>query len=166
MQVNKYLNSKKKAIISACLLGEICRYDGKSKQVNEVIEAFNEYEIIPFCPEAPLFGTPRQRINVVSVNGENRVITDETNEDVTQMLKDEIDAFIQKNPHADIIVLKSKSPSCGLGTTPILNEKKEVVIPQGDFLVPYSRYGNGIAADIFLKKYPHAKIVDELRFRS
>lgn len=151
----RYLSSKKKAIISACLLGEICRYDGKSKQVNEVIEAFTDYEIIPFCPEAPLFGTPRQRISVVVINGENRVITDETNEDVTQMLQDEIDAFIKQNPHADIIVLKSKSPSCGLGTTPILNEKKEVVA-----------CGNGIAADIFSKEYPHAKIADELEFSS
>ncbi|MFA6195874.1 MAG: DUF523 domain-containing protein [Sulfurimonas sp.] len=148
------MNSKKKVIISACLLGEICRYDGKSKQINEVIEAFTDYEIIPFCPEAPLFGTPRQRISVVAVNGENRVITDETREDVTQMLEEEIETFIQKNPHADIIVLKSKSPSCGLGTTPILNEQKE------------PEFGNGIAADIFLKKYPHAKIVDELNFKN
>ena len=155
MQVDEYLNSKKKAIISACLLGEICRYDGKSKQVNEVIESFTDYEIIPFCPEAPLFGTPRQRISVVVINGENRVITDETNEDVTQILEDEINTFIQKNPHADIIVLKSKSPSCGFGTTPILNENKEVVA-----------CGNGIAADIFSKKYPHAKIADELELSS
>ncbi|MCX6052695.1 MAG: DUF523 domain-containing protein [Campylobacterales bacterium] len=163
------MNSKKKAIISACLLGEICRYDGKSKQVNEVIEAFTEYEIIPFCPEAPLFGTPRQRISVVVINGKNRVITDETNEDVTQMLQDEIDAFIKQNPHADIIVLKSKSPSCGLGTTPILNEKKEVVAylkkcPESG--ERFSHFGNGIAADIFSKEYPHAKIVDELEFKN
>ena len=57
--------SCKKVIISACLLGEACRYDGKSKKVNKVIEAFKDYEIIPFCPELPIFGTPRERINVV-----------------------------------------------------------------------------------------------------
>lgn len=142
---------KKKVIISACLLGEYCRYDGKTKAVNEVIEAFKEYEITPFCPEAPLFGTPRERINVVEVNGQNRIVTDETNRDVTELLEDEINSFIELNPKTDAIVLKSKSPSCGLGTTPILNLKKEVL-----------RFGNGIAAEVFLKKYNSVKIIDEL----
>ena len=145
--------NKPQVIISACLLGEYCRYDGKTKQVNEVIEAFKGYEIIPFCPEAPLFGTPRERINVVQINGENRIITDETSEDVTQKLEHEIDLFINKFVDAKEIVLKSKSPSCGLGTTPILNEKKEIV-----------NLGNGLAAKILKDKFPHAKIVDELNF--
>jgi uncharacterized protein YbbK (DUF523 family) len=145
----------KKVILSACLLGENCRYDGKTKKINSVIEAFKDYEIIPFCPEAPLFGTPRERINVVQVNGENRIITDETNEDVTKKLQDEINSFVKQNPHAEVIVLKSKSPSCGLGTTPILNEKKEIMAK-----------GNGIATEIFLKQFSHAKISDETNFKS
>ena len=65
--------SKKKVIISACLLGHTCRYDGNTKQTTEVVDAFEGYEIIPFCPEAPLFGTPRERISVVDVNGKNRI---------------------------------------------------------------------------------------------
>ncbi len=141
----------KKAIISSCLLGEICRYDGKTKQVYEVIDAFSEYEIIPFCPEAPLFGTPRERISVIRINGENTIVTDETQEDVTKKLENEINRFIEKNPHADAIILKSKSPSCGLGTTPILNEQKELI-----------KYGDGIAAQILSNLFPHAKIVDEI----
>lgn len=141
---------KPKVIISACLLGEYCRYDGKTKRVDEVLKAFKDYEIIPFCPEAPLFGTPRQRINVIYKNGQNRIITDETNEDVTQKLLDEINSFIKQNPDAKTIVLKSKSSSCGLGTTPILNEKKEVV-----------KLGNGIAADLFIKWYKDPEINDE-----
>ena len=64
----------KKVIISACLLGEYCRYDGKTKEVNEVIKAFKDYDIIPFCPEAPVFGTPRQRISVVKIDGEKRIL--------------------------------------------------------------------------------------------
>ena len=56
----------KKAIVSACLLGEYCRYDGKTKKDNTVVQALKDYEIIPFCPEAPLFGTPRERINVMN----------------------------------------------------------------------------------------------------
>lgn len=140
----------KKAIVSACLLGEYCRYDGKTKKDNTVLQALKDYEIIPFCPEAPLFGTPRERINVMNVDGENRIITDTTNRDVTKLLEDEINSFIKSQPNADKIVLKSKSPSCGLGTTPILNAQKEI-----------THYGNGIAAEMFLKIYPDIKITKE-----
>jgi uncharacterized protein YbbK (DUF523 family) len=137
-------------IISACLLGHLCRYDGKTKKTTEIVDAFKDYEIIPFCPEAPLFGTPRERISVVKIGDENRIITDKTNKDVTKLLRDEINSFIAKNPDAKRIVLKSKSPSCGISTTPILNEKRHTVA-----------YGNGIAGDIFLKSYKNIDIEDE-----
>ncbi len=145
--------SRKKVIISACLLGETCRYDGKTKEVNEVLEAFSEYEVIPFCPEAPLFGTPRERISVVQVGEQQRIITDETQKDVTQKLVDEIEAFYNKYPDVDAIVLKSKSPSCGNGTTPILDEKKEKI-----------GFGDGIAAKILKRRYPNIPIRDELDY--
>ncbi|QFR50228.1 DUF523 domain-containing protein [Sulfurimonas lithotrophica] len=141
---------KKKVIISACLLGEYCRYDGKTKAVDAVINKFKDCEIIPFCPEAPLFGTPRERINVVLVDNKNRIITDETNIDVTQKLKEEIASFLEKYLDADEVILKSKSPSCGLGTTPILDKDKNIL-----------EYGNGLAADMFLKQFPKSFIKDE-----
>lgn len=142
--------SKKKAIVSACILGELCRYDGKTKELNSVMEALSDYEIIPFCPEAPLFGTPRERINVVEVDGKNRIITDETEIDVTLRLENEINAFVKLHPNADRIILKSKSPSCGIGNTPILNSNKKILY-----------YGSGIAAEIFQDSYKNIKISDE-----
>jgi len=54
-------------------LGEYCRYDGKTKKISEVVEAFEGWQIIPFCPEAPVFGTPRERIDVVQVADEQRI---------------------------------------------------------------------------------------------
>ena len=144
---------KTKAIVSACILGEYCRYDGKTKAISEVAQSLQEYEIIPFCPEAPIFGTPRERINVVHVNGKKRIITDETHKDVTKLLQEEIKAFIKLHPKVDRIVLKSKSPSCGYGTTPILNEQKEVIT-----------LGNGIAAELMQEHYKECKIESELNF--
>ena len=144
---------KKKVIISACLLGENCRYDAQTKKVNAVLEAFSDFEIIPFCPEAPLFGTPRQRISVIEIDGENRIITDETDEDVTKKLEDEINSFMDLNKDVDAIVLKSKSPSCGYKTTPILNEQKKQV-----------NLGDGIAAKMFKNNYPNLDIKDENSF--
>ena len=143
----------KKVIISACLLGANCRYDGKEKVVNGLKQKYKDYEIIPFCPEAPLFGTPRQRISVVEIDGKNRIITDETNEDVTKKLEDEINSFVEENLNIKEIVLKSKSPSCGLGTTPIMNKEKKVI-----------KFANGIAAEIFTKTYKDIKIKNELNY--
>jgi len=142
---------RKKVVISACLLGHLCRYDGTTKKSTEIVEAFKDYEIIPFCPEAPIFGTPRERISVIEIDGINRIVTDETNKDVTELLEDEIYSFIKKYPDTDLIVLKSKSPSCGFTTTPILNENREKLYD-----------GNGIAAEIFIEKYPNIEIKSEL----
>ncbi|MDA7817150.1 DUF523 domain-containing protein [Sulfurimonas sp.] len=140
----------RKVIISACLLGEFCRYDGKTKTVDKILQKYQDYEIIPFCPEAPLFGTPRDRISVLHVTGENRVIVDKTKQDVTKLLEDEINSFCDKNLHVDEIVLKSKSPSCGNQTTPILDEHMNQI-----------SLGDGIATSIFKKRYKNIIIKDE-----
>jgi uncharacterized protein YbbK (DUF523 family) len=143
---------KKKVLVSACILGEYCRYDGKTKKLNAVTEALEGYEIIPFCPEAPLFGTPRERINVVKKDGRERIITDETNVDVTLRLEEEIERFLARHLDIDRVILKSKSPSCGYKTTPVLNSKKEILYR-----------GSGIAAKMIEKKFPHITIENELQ---
>lgn len=142
---------KKKAIVSACLLGELVRYDGQTKEDLRVIEALTEYEIIPFCPEDPVMGTPRERISVIKVDDAYKVITDNSNIEVTTALKLQTQKMIELHPDADLIVLKSKSPSCGLGTTPILNSDKEEV-----------GKGNGIAAELFIQVFA-GKVFDENR---
>ncbi len=144
---------KKKVIISACLLGHLCRYDGKTKKDLKIHNAFSDCEIIPFCPEAPLFGTPREKINAVEIDTIYKIITDETNKDVTQLLEDEINSFVKLHPDVQKIVLKSKSPSCGNGTTPIANEEKKVI-----------KLGDGLATKIFKQVYKDIKIRDELNY--
>ncbi len=141
---------KKKVLISGCLLGEYCRYDGATKEDKTVIEAFKDYEIISFCPEAPVLGTPRERISVLFKDKEYKVVTDETNKDVTALIKEQVDLQVKHHPDLEMIVLKSKSPSCGLGTTPILNEDRRVLM-----------YDDGIAASYLKEKYPKINIVDE-----
>ncbi|MBO7273898.1 MAG: DUF523 domain-containing protein, partial [Clostridia bacterium] len=42
---------KKNILVSACLLGESCRYDGKSKPCERVIALKDTYNLIPVCPE-------------------------------------------------------------------------------------------------------------------
>jgi len=139
-----------KVAISACLLGEVCRYDGCSKANLQIVEQFKGWEIIPFCPEAPVLGTPRERISVISKENEYRVIGDESGRDVTDILKSETQKLIDAHSDLDKIVLKSKSPSCGLGTTPILKQNRELLCND-----------NGISAQMLLEHFSKIEIVDE-----
>jgi uncharacterized protein YbbK (DUF523 family) len=141
---------KKKVAVSACILGELCRYDGATKKIDAVVEAFKGWEVVPFCPEAPVLGTPRQRISIVDTETGHRVIGDEDGREVTEALKEQTQRFIDAHPDLEKIVLKSKSPSCGLGTTPILTAEGALL-----------GYGNGIAAEMLLEAFPDADIIDE-----
>ena len=146
----KSLRRSRKVAISACLLGEHCRYDGATKEDNAVIEMFKGDEIIPFCPEAPVLGTPRERISVIFKNKQYTLIGDESGNNYTQAIEEQVDLLMQKHPDLDLIVLKSKSPSCGLGTTPILNEKRDILV-----------FDDGIAVQRLKEKYPNIRIIDE-----
>ncbi|NOQ30637.1 MAG: DUF523 domain-containing protein [Helicobacteraceae bacterium] len=139
-----------KVLISACLLGQKCRYDGDTKENANVLKKFENDEVIPFCPEDPLFGTPRERISMILKKGKYRVIKDESKEDVTKLLEDESLKAIEKHDSFDMIVLKTKSPSCGLGTTPILNENRV-----------HLKYGDGVSIKVLKEKYKDAIFVDE-----
>jgi uncharacterized protein YbbK (DUF523 family) len=132
------------------LLGEVCRYDGCAKENLHVKSQYQNWEIIPFCPEAPVLGTPRERISVIFCNKEYRVIGDKSGRDVTELLKAQTQKLIDEHPDLDKIVLKSKSPSCGIATTPILKADRALLC-----------YDNGVAAEMLLEHFSDIDIVDE-----
>jgi uncharacterized protein YbbK (DUF523 family) len=140
-----------KVLVSACLLGEACRYDGCSKKDDGVLAYLDGKTVIPFCPEAPVLGTPRGRISVVATEeGILRVQKDADGSDVTEALIEQTEVLIKAHPDADRIILKAKSPSCGIGTTPILDESGNEI-----------GKGNGVAADLLLHAFPGVEITDE-----
>ena len=98
-------------LVSACLMGKPCRYDGKSKPCDEVIKLSENHTLIEVCPEV-LGGLPTPRIpceivgdRVVSKNGEDR--TDEYCKGANLALD------IAKENRCSVAVLKLKSPACG-----------------------------------------------------
>lgn len=99
-----------KILVSACLLGTPCRYDGKSKPNEKVISLRGKYELIPACPEC-LGGlaTPRLPAEIVGtrvVRCDGKDVTDEYNLGAQKTLE------IARKNDIKIAVLKSKSPSC------------------------------------------------------
>ena len=113
-----------KILISACLLGEKVRYDGKDNlQTHARLQAWIKAgNVVAICPEmAGGLPTPRPPAEIQSsktavdiLNGNAKIITD-TNIDVTsQYLKGAYAtlALAQKH-HIHTAILKGRSPSCG-----------------------------------------------------
>ena len=104
---------KEKLVISACLLGRACRYDGRSVKAVDFDALSEKYDLIPICPEVdgglPTPRTPSERI------GDRVMMRDGT--DVTEnYLRGAEHAYkICLSHGAGIALLKERSPSCGKG---------------------------------------------------
>lgn len=103
----------KPVIVSSCLAGHFCRYDGGSKPHPVIVALCRKGLAIPVCPES-LSGLPVPRPACEQVN--NRAILRDGS-DVTEELLKGAHLALQKarQSGADIAILKSKSPSCGIG---------------------------------------------------
>lgn len=101
----------KKILVSACLLGIPCRYDGKSNPNQEVISLKDKFELIPICPEV-LGRLPTPRIPA-EIQGERVVRSDgvDVTLEYTEGAKKALE--IAKEKDCDLAILKAKSPSCG-----------------------------------------------------
>lgn len=102
-----------KLLISACLLGVPCRYDGKSKPTAKIDALREKYELIPVCPEQsgglPTPRTPSERIG-------NRVVMADGTDVTAQYQKgarSALELYLREGCAA--AVLKERSPSCGSG---------------------------------------------------
>ena len=104
---------KKRILISACLLGVGCRYDGASKFYPGVEKLLERYELIPVCPEQ-LGGLPTPR-DPAERQGE-RVCT-QSGRDVTGAYQRGAAEALRLAEvfGCTTVVLKERSPSCGKG---------------------------------------------------
>lgn len=101
-------------VVSACLLGEPCRYDGGSKPCEVVQALASRVNAHPVCPEV-VGGLPTPRTPAELV-GSRVLMCDGT--DVTEAFSLGAQACVQtaREVGASLAVLKSRSPSCGTGT--------------------------------------------------
>ena len=103
----------KTLLISACLLGARCRYDGGSKPQPGVEALAEQYRLIPVCPEQ-LGGLPTPRKPSERQGG--RVVVAE-GRDVTAEYRRGAEATLHlaRLYGCTAAVLKERSPSCGKG---------------------------------------------------
>ena len=126
-----------KIMVSACLLGDNCKYNGGNNRSPGLLHLLSGHKVIPVCPEV-LGGLPTPRVPAEIVNGTaiNRegVSVDDA---FRRGAKKALEMARQEKP--DLIILQSRSPSCGV---------KEIY--DGTFsgkLVP----GHGIFAEMALQ---------------
>lgn len=135
--VEKYVLGKKpKLLVSACLLGENCKYNGSNNRNEEIISLKESFDIIPVCPEC-FGGLKIPRVPNEIING--RAIS-KNGEDFTAEYMDgaEKTLYIAGESNAQYAVLKERSPSCGKG-----------VIYDGTFSGTLTN-GNGITAQLLI----------------
>ena len=112
-----------KVLISACLLGVRCRYDGGDSRNEAAIKQQKKYEFIPVCPEES-GGLPTPRPPAEIVGGDGNDVLDGTAKVMTADGTDVTGAYLKGARHAlqtaqsngaTHVVLKARSPSCGCG---------------------------------------------------
>lgn len=145
---------KKRVLVSACLLGIECRFDGKSKENSELFNLKDKFEFFLVCPEV-LGGLSTPRVPSEIIDGK---VINKDGIDVTEnYIKGAYDTLkICNICNIDFVVFKSKSPSCGKGkiydgtfsgnlidgngiTTKVLIDNGIKVYSEDEFIEKYSK---------------------------
>ena len=114
--------SKPEYIVSACLVGELCRWDGKTRVNPEIAELLNQGKAIALCPEVlGGLGVPRPGAEIRGGDGKDvlsrraKVINNE-NEEVTEAFLLGARRFLEQAKKLGIgkALMKENSPSCGV----------------------------------------------------
>ena len=138
-----------KIAVSACLLGENCKYNGGNNYSEKVKNYIEGHEVIPICPEV-LGGlsTPREPAEIACGIVKNK---DGTSVDAQFRKGAELALDIVVKNQVELVILQSRSPSCGVNT-----------IYDGSFsgkIIP----GQGVFAELLKKNNIKAIDVADIR---
>lgn len=116
MPNEKSTKSVPTVLVSACLLGIPCRYDGKSKPNERLLAYSPQFSYIPFCPEC--YGgldTPRPPAEIQA----NGTVINKEGTDVTAAYQAGAQRAVAlcRDFQINHAILKSKSPACGINMT-------------------------------------------------
>lgn len=135
-------------------MGELVRYDGKDKRNETVISVLSEYfEVVHICPEAGIgMGVPRPAIQLIE-QPDGRIHAcgiENKSQDVTDKLVSYIGVVADQLKNISGYIFKARSPSCGVGSTPVFSESGEQI-----------KQGKGIFAQAIINTYPDLPVVEE-----
>lgn len=136
-----------KIMVSACLLGENCKYNGGNNYNERVIRYCEGNEVFPVCPEV-LGGLPVPRESAEIVDGEVRTRFKSVDAEFRRGAEIALEQALHEG--IDLAVLQSRSPSCGVGR-----------IYDGTF-TGNKKPGNGIFAQMLIDRGIKVLDVEEI----
>lgn len=101
-----------KIVVSACLLGSNCKYNGGNNYDPAVVKFVKDRQVIPVCPEVLAgLGVPRTPIEIVDGR-----LKDRYGNSVAQPMAAAVEQILDQLKGEDIecVILKSRSPTCGV----------------------------------------------------
>ena len=131
-----------KILVSACLLGENCKYSGGNNLNVKLVEYLKDHEIIAVCPEVmgglPIPRAPGEIVDGVVRNADGTSVDFEYRRGAELALEKALEEGV------DFAVLQSRSPSCGVGV--IYDGSFSHVKIKGDGIFVQRLKENGIKA--------------------
>lgn len=101
-----------KVLVSACLLGENCKYNGGNNYNTAVAEFVKDKEVLTICPEMMAgMGCPRTPIEIV-----DGVLMDRNGNNVDAAMREAIAKAMEliRKENIQCAILQSRSPTCGV----------------------------------------------------
>ncbi len=142
-------------VVSKCLLGERCRYNGVTIRAPAVTSLSNQVEFVPVCPETGIgLPIPRDPMRLVRTSRGIRLIQVKTGADMTAKMRSFSRRFLS-GLAVDGFILKARSPSCAV--------RDAVVYDHSGKVVDESRPGL-FAAEV-LVRFPGLPVEDEERLK-
>ena len=142
-----------KVAISACLLGEACRYDGSDNRNEALLQKLKGCELIAFCPEDDAYGTPRPTMDLVQTPQGVRAISNATGEDLSAPIEAYAKAFFDAHAGVTLFIGKDRSPSCGVCSAKCYDESKTLISTQATGLMAQEAKRRGVEvfdAEVYL----------------
>lgn len=124
------METKPKILVSKCLGFDACRWNGVIIEEQFIKKLSDFVEFITVCPEVEIgLGVPRDPIRIIKKNGEYFLIQYKTEKDITKVMENFSKKFLKKieKENIDGVILKDRSPSCGIKDVKIFSDKNVVV---------------------------------------
>lgn len=144
--------------VSQCLLGDAVRYDGQSKANPIILEQLAPlFELIAICPEVEAgLSIPRPPVQLTgSIQKPELTGRDDVSINVTDIMRQYCDTKPATLNHLSGFIFKSRSPSCGLNSTPIFIDGQCI-----------TETATGVFAQAIKNNYPNLPVIEDTQLNS
>ncbi len=145
---------KPRIAVSSCLLGHPVRYDGTDKYHPFICQHLaKQFELIAVCPEVDAgLSTPRPPVRLTGNSQQPLALgIEDAKLNVTSMLTSFACEWLSQAKNIAGIIVKSRSPSCGLSDTPIFDQHGQI-----------KNHSAGLFTQMLIQRYPQLPVIDEI----